>query len=81
MLHNLPNFPAFLRKLRTEIGRCLRTAQLQNNNQKRTKERAELKQILTASDNLDDLGHFFLSMSKTLKKNPNYLQLKAYGYK
>lgn len=51
--------------------------QFQNNNLQRMKEKAELKQMLTASDDLDDLDHFFLSMSKTLKKLPNYLQLKV----
>lgn len=46
----------------------------QENHQQLMKERAEIKEILTAPDSVDEIDHFFLGMAKSVKKLPAYLQ-------
>lgn len=58
-----------------EISEFLRTHQA--NHQRMEKEQAELKKNIMAPDSFDDIDHFFLTIAKSIKKLPSYLQLQV----
>lgn len=71
----MESIPSSSKKKRSDLSELL---QLHRENQKiHRQERMELKEMLSSSrDDYDEIEHFFLSLAKTTKKLPGYLQAK-----
>lgn len=72
----MESIPPPSKKKRSDLTELL---QLHRENQKRhQQQRIELKEILSsAKDDYDEIEHFFLSLAKTTKKFPGYLQARV----